>query len=49
MNKRDAGIKGARVIVVDRHAARAGVSPAAEQPNRETTPAESHEKGAPKG
>jgi hypothetical protein len=40
MNKRFAGIRGARVIVLNRDAARAGVTPAAEQPSREATPAD---------
>jgi hypothetical protein len=44
--KRFAGIKGARVIVLDSDAARAGVTPAAEKPNREATPAEAHDKGS---
>jgi hypothetical protein len=44
-DKRFASIKSARVISLDSAAARAGVTPAAEQPNREATPAEAHEKG----
>jgi hypothetical protein len=44
--RRFAGIKSARVIVLDSDEARANVTPA-EKPNREATPAESHEKVPP--